>query len=71
MFRLWLHIEELDPEGEPVGEAVGPVEVADFDELGDAEALFDRLLDLSGADSTVPADQVPQRDAGAEAIREP
>ncbi len=58
MFRLWLHVVEFGSEGEPVGEALEPIEVADVDELADVEVLLDRLLSLGAG----PDDHPPGRD---------
>lgn len=58
MFRVWLHVEELDEDGEPDGEPLDPIDIADFDDLGEAEIFIDRLLTVcegvSGLSATPP-----------------
>lgn len=46
MFRIWLQVEKFDEDGEPDGEPVDPIEVADFRDLGDAEDFIDRVVRL-------------------------
>ena len=46
MFRIWLQVEELDEDGEPAGEPVDPIDVADFEDLGAAEDLIDRIVTM-------------------------
>ena len=46
MFRIWLQVEELDEDGEPDGEPVDPIDVADFHDLDEAEEFIDRVVRL-------------------------
>jgi hypothetical protein len=46
MFKVWLHIEEIDTDGEQHGEPAEPVDLGSFARLEDAEAVLERLLDV-------------------------
>ncbi len=49
MYRLWIHLEELDEGGEPVGEPLEPLDLGDFADLAEAEDLLSRVADLAQA----------------------
>lgn len=45
MFKIWIHIEEIDSHGESEGDAIEPVELGEFKRLEDAEARLERAID--------------------------
>ncbi len=44
-FKVWVHIEEIDDDGEPKGDVGLPEFLGDFDELEDAESFVSLLFD--------------------------
>lgn len=55
MYRLWVHIEEIDASGEPCGDVIEPIDLGDFDTQKAAEAHVHRMIELESPRSTDPA----------------